>query len=154
MQASDPTHPASPTAQPPRRLLVLVDGAFPGRDDFRARWIAARARHADVLVVSPALPLPGERWIIDLGARRARARADLQGWLDALADEAASVQGEIGDETPSLAVADALDGFAADEYLDARLPADASPPPRRRLERVREFLSPAHAARGLRTEHA
>jgi hypothetical protein len=104
--------------------------------------------------VSPALPLPGERWIIDLDARRARARADLQGWLDALADEAASVQGEIGDGTPSLAVADALGGFAADEYLDARLPADASPPPRRRLESVREFLSPAHAARGLRTGHA
>jgi hypothetical protein len=90
---SNAARPASPT-YPRRRLLALVDGPYPARDDFRARWIAARAQAAEVLVVAPALPIPGERWIIDLDARRARARANLTSWTDALGDEAASVQGE------------------------------------------------------------
>jgi hypothetical protein len=154
MQSDTSAHPASPTTHHRRRLLVLVDGPYPGGDDFRARWIAARAQAADVLLVAPALPVAGERWIIDLDARRARARANLASWGDALVDEAASVRGEIGDESPRLAVADTLDGFVADEYLDARRPADRPPPPRPALERLRELFAPAPAAPELRARRA
>jgi hypothetical protein len=154
MQSDTSAHPASPTKHHRRRLLVLVDGLCPGGDDFRARWIAARAQAADVLLVAPALPVAGERWIIDLDARRARARANLASWVDALVDEAASVRGEIGDASPRLAVADALDGFGAGEYLDARRPAHRPPPPRPALERLRELFAPAPAASGLRARRA
>ena len=154
MQSDTSAHPASPTTHPRRRLLVLVDGPYPARDDFRARWIAARAQAADVLLVAPALPVAGERWIIDLDARRAGARANLASWVAALVDDASSVQGEIGDESPRLAVADALEGFAADEYLDARRPADRPPPPRPPLERLRELFAPAPEAPGLRARQA
>ena len=154
MQIGNTTHPASPTAQPHRRLIVLVDGPFPGRAGFRASWIAARAQGAEVLVVAPALPVPGERWIIDLDARQAQARANLRSWLEALAREAASVQGEVGAETPRLAVADALDAFPADEYLDARLPAGPSPPWRRPLDSVRELFAPASRESPLPLGHA
>ena len=154
MQSDTSAHYASPKTHPRRRLLVLVDGPYPGRDNFRARWIAARAQAADVLLVAPALPVPGERWIVDLDSRRARARASLASWLEALENEAPSVQGEIGDESPRLAVADALEGFAADEYLDARSRADRPPPPRPRLERLRELFAPAPATAGLRPRQA
>lgn len=52
----------------------------------------------------------GERWIIDLDARQAQARAHLASWVEALADTAASIRGEVGAESPSLAVADAVAG--------------------------------------------
>lgn len=151
MQASSSTHQE---AQPRRQLLVLVDGPFPGLQHERAALIAARAQAADVLVVAPALPVPGERWIIDLEARRAQAGANLRSWSEALAGEAESVQGEIGDESPRLAVADALEGFAADEYLDTRLPGEPAPARQGALERVRELFSPAPTAPGLRAGHA
>jgi hypothetical protein len=154
MQTSNAPHPAAPTAQRRRRLIVLVDDQFPGRDDFRASWIAARAQGAEVLVVAPALPVPGERWIIDLDARQAQARAHLASWVEALAGTAASVRGEVGAERPSLAVADALAGFPADECLDAGASAEASPRRRRPLDGVRELFAPAPAAPGLRARRA
>jgi hypothetical protein len=153
MQTSNSAQHAPPTVERLRRLIVLVDGPFPGRDEFRASWIAARAQGAEVLAVAPAVPVPGERWIIDLDARQARARAHLASWVEALADTAASIRGEIGAESPSLAVADALAAFPADEYLDAGTPADASPPRRRPLQTVRELFTPAPVAGPLRVGH-
>jgi hypothetical protein len=153
MHTSNPANLASPTTRPHRRLIVLVDDQFPGRDEFRESWIAARAQGAEVLVIAPALPVPGERWIIDLDARQAQARAHLASWVEALADTAASVRGEVGAESPSLAVADALAAFAADEYLDARLPAAPSPPRRRPLDSVRELFGAAPVAGPLRVGH-
>lgn len=150
MQANDSTHPAPPTVPTRRRLVVLVGGPFPGHQHDRAGLILARAHGADVLVVAPTLPVPEERWIIDLDAREAQARANLHSWIDALADQAESVHGEMGDESPRLAVADAV---AADEYLDARAPADPSPAQRRPLERLRDLLTPAPAAPAPRVGH-
>jgi hypothetical protein len=153
MQTSNAAHLTRPMAQRRRRLIVLVDGPFPGRDDFRARWIAARAQGAEVLVVAPVVAVPGERWIIDLDARQAQARAHLASWVEALADTAARIRGEVGAESPSLAVADALAVFPADEYLDAGAPADASPPRRRPLDSLRELFTPAPGASYLRVGH-
>jgi hypothetical protein len=84
---------------------VLVGGPYPGHRHDRADRILARARGADVLVVAPTLPVPGERWVIDLEARQAQARANLNGWIDALAGHAEQIRGELGDERPGLAVA-------------------------------------------------
>ena len=119
MQAESATQTAASTAPTRRRLLVLVGGPYPGDQQDRAGLIQARARGADVLLVAPTLPVAGERWVIDLDAREAQASANLHSWIDGLADQAESIDGEIGDESPRLAVADALDGFAADECLDA-----------------------------------
>lgn len=154
MQANDSTHPAPPTAPTLRRLLVLVDGPFPGDQHYRAGLILARAQGADVLVVAPTLPVAGERWIIDLDAREAQARANLQSWTEALSGRAERVRGAIGDESPRLAVADALDGFAADEYLDAWVLERPSPAPRRPLERLRDLFAPPPPATGARVGHA
>lgn len=76
MQANDSTHPAPPTTPTLRRLLVLVDGPFPGDQHYRAGLILARAQGADVLVVAPTLPVAGERWIIDLDAREAQGTGE------------------------------------------------------------------------------
>jgi hypothetical protein len=152
MQADNTTQTAAATPPNPRRLLVLVGGRFPGSQDDRAGLILARARGAEVLVVAPTLPIAGERWIIDLDAREAQAHANLQSWIDALADPAETVRGEIGDENSQLAVADALAGFAADEYLDARVRDHRPPAPRQHL-RLRDLFSPA-PVRGPRAGHA
>jgi hypothetical protein len=153
MQAQDATQTPASMPPTPRRLLVLVGGPFPGPQDDRAGLILARARRAEVLVVAPTLPIPGERWTIDLDARKAQARANLLSWTDALVDKAESVHGEIGDESPRLAVADALDGFAADEYLDARVPEPSSPR-QRRPRRLRDVFGPAPLPAGPRAGHA
>ena len=144
------THPAPTTGRTRRRLVVLVGGPFPGHRHYRAGLILARAEGAHVLVVAPTLPVAGERWIIDLDAREAQARANVGSWIDALADRAESVRGEIGNESPRRAAADAVDGFAADEYLDALVPGGPSPGERRPFERLRDLLTPVPAAQGLR----
>jgi hypothetical protein len=143
MQADDATQTAASMPPTPRRLLVLVGGPFPGSQDDRAGLILARARGAEVLVVAPALPIPGERWTVDLDARKAQARANLRSWTDALADQAECVHGEVGDESPRLAVSDALDGFAADEYLDGLGLEHSSRRQRRPHKRLRDLFAPA-----------
>ena len=154
MQAGNATETAASMPPNHRRLLVLVGGPFPGSQNDRAGLILARAHGAGVLVGAPTLPIPGERWTIDLDARKAQARANLQRWTDVLADEAESVHGEIGDESPPLAVADALDSFAADEYLDA-LGLEHSPRRQRRpCQRLRNLFAPAPVSPGPRAGHA
>ena len=153
MQADNTKQTAAATSPTPRRLLALVGGPFPGSQDDRAQLILARAHAAEVLVVAPTLPIPGERWIVDLDAREAQARANLQSWTEALANRADSVRGEIGDENPRRAVADALDGFAADECLDALGPAHP-PPAQRRQHRLRDLFAPAPAPSGPRAGRA
>lgn len=129
-----------------RRVLVLADGPFPADGDGRAARIARIARGATVLVVAPALAAPGERWIIDDDAREAQARARLESWIRALADRAGSVRGEIGDEHPRTAVADALAGFAADEVVEGAGAADGPAERRDRAARRRDRLG---SPRGL-----
>jgi hypothetical protein len=153
MQAEGATQTAAPTAPTRRRLLVLVGDPYPGHRHDRADRILARAKGADVLVVAPTLPVPGERWVIDLDARQAQARANLDSWIDALADHAEQIRGELGDERPGLAVADALDWFAADEYLDALGREAISPAKRAPLERLRDLSPPPPAAPALRIGH-
>lgn len=154
MQAHDSTRPAPPRLRTRRRLLVLVGDSFPGLQDERAAWIAARAQAADVLVVAPTLPVAGERWVIDVDTREAQARANAQSWIDALADQAHSLHGQIGDESPSMAAADALDGFAADEYLCALPRVSLSPAQPSTLHRLRDLFAPASSTPDPRLGHA
>jgi hypothetical protein len=144
MQADNPTQTAASTTQARQRLLVLVGGPFPGHDRAVARRILAAARGAEVLVVAPKLAVPGERWIIDLGARERQARTNLRSWIDALADRAESIHGEVGDESPGLAVADASERFAADELLTSLIAgAGRSSAKRRPLERLGRLFAQA-----------
>lgn len=154
MQSASATQTAASPTVTRRRLLVLVGGPFPGHGDDRASLVLARARGAEALVVAPTLPVAGERWVIDLDARESRARANLRSWVDALAGQAASVRGELGDENPDLAVADALDGFAADEFLDALVPGGPSPARRAPLEQLHDLFASARGAPDMRARHA
>jgi hypothetical protein len=87
---------------------------------------------ANVLLVAPALPVPGERWIIDLDARAAQARSRLQQWTVALAGHAATIEGEVGDADPRLAVADARRALPAARVVDAAASRRERPAPRGR----------------------
>jgi hypothetical protein len=62
---------------------------------------------AKVVLVAPALPVTGERWIVDLAARASRARSRLQRWSAVLADHAVAIASEVGDADPRAVAGDA-----------------------------------------------
>jgi hypothetical protein len=80
-----------------------------------------------VRVVAPAQAVPGERWIIDLTAREARARRRLEAWRNMLERHARVLETEIGDPDARLALADAQRDFKPATLLGTMPPADPSP---------------------------
>jgi hypothetical protein len=57
-----------------RRVVVVVDGDFPGAGHPEARRVIDAVSGARALVVAPAGPVAGERWVVDLSARAEQAR--------------------------------------------------------------------------------
>ena len=114
-----PSHTATQTTPAPNggaRVLVVVHGEPSDGDDQLRRFVDA-VEEADVLLVAPTLPVPDERWVIDLDAREARARSRLERWTGVQADHARRVKTEIGDPSSRLAIADALHDFSADTVI-------------------------------------
>lgn len=105
-----------PTTTSPR-VVVLIDGAFPGTDHPDVRRVTREVTGADVFLVSPTRPVPGEDWIVDRTARDAQAGAHLAGWTSALRPHVHSVDGELGDPDPRWAIADARHAFPADRVV-------------------------------------
>jgi hypothetical protein len=129
-----PSHTATQTTPAPNggaRVLVVVHGEPSDGDDQLRRFVDA-VEEADVLLVAPTVPVPGERWIVDVDAREARARSRLERWTGVLADHARRVGTEIGDPSSRLAIADALHDFPADTVITTpgtapRAPAEPGP---------------------------
>lgn len=112
-----------------RPVIVLVERGCTGSHDPALRDVARVAGGRRVHLVAPAGPVAGERWLVDVGARERDAQARLDGWAAALAPHAASIDGEIGDENPRLAVADARRALGADARLVSISAPAASPAP-------------------------
>lgn len=131
------------TLSPERRVVVVVDGDFPGAGHPEVGRVIDAVSGAHALVVAPAGPVAGERWVIDLSARDAQAWRRLDDWWSAVAPQVRTVDVEVGDASPTLAAADAQHAFRADTVIATRTAAPAEPSSRgwasalRRLADVR-----------------
>ena len=114
--ASSHRHHARPH---PHRRDPRARGEPADHSPEQLRRIRDTVTDAKVLLVAPALPIPGERWIVDLDARAEQARSQLQRWFGALTDHAAVIEAEIGDADPRAAVADARRLLPAAQIADA-----------------------------------
>jgi nucleotide-binding universal stress UspA family protein len=77
---------------------------------------------ADVFVVAPALNSRLRHWLSDDGAARRNAEERAAACVDLLEQAGAHAHGRVGDADPLLAIADALQTFAADEIVIAAHP--------------------------------
>ena len=100
-----------------RRVVVLADREADALSVSDRRLLAAAAAASQVLIVAPAGPVSGERWVIDLAVRRARAQERLEAWAALLAPHARRVRSEVGDATPRCALADACGQFGPDRIV-------------------------------------
>ena len=113
--------PRSPDALQPHLFPPDHRPRGPRRGDARRARAGSVSTDAvadgHVLVVAPAGPVAGERWIVDLSARRAQAEDRLRGWATMLARHASELELEVGDENPRLALSDARGAFPADAVI-------------------------------------
>jgi hypothetical protein len=107
------------TPTTPTEVILVARGEPAQQSREQLRWIRDAVTDANVLLVAPALPVPGERWIVDLDARESQARLRVERWLAALADRASVIEAEIGDADPRAAVADARRLLPSAQIVDA-----------------------------------
>ncbi len=119
-----PTNTVKPSRTP---VILLADRECAGSHDPALSHIAQSVRGNDVHVVASASPLAGERWLVDVAAREEDARRRLGSWTSVLAPYASLVDGEVGDENPRLALADARREFGDDAVLMSVSNSTASP---------------------------
>ena len=119
-----PTTTITPSQTP---VILLADRECAGSHDPALNHIAQSVRGNDVHVVAPASPLAGERWLVDVAAREEDARRRLESWIAALAPDASRLDGEVGDENPRLALADARRELGDDAVLLSVSISTASP---------------------------
>jgi hypothetical protein len=94
-----------------RVLIVALDAVIP-----------AELSHANVLVVAPALKSRLRHWLSDEDAARRRAKERATAFVDWLERIGVQAKGQVGDDDPLLAIADALPTFPADEIMIAAQP--------------------------------
>lgn len=134
----------------PRRVVVLADRDLAAVVAADLRRITEAAAESHVLIVVPAAAVAGERWIVDLAARRVKAEERLEAWSALLAPHARSVEREVGDERARCALADARRAFQPDAVI---APEPDPAPTAHRLSLVARLLdrSAAPPARRLPT---
>jgi len=103
----------------PADVVLIVCGDPADQSSEHLARIHAAATDAKVVLVAPALPVPGERWIADRDARASEAHGRLQRWSAVLAAPASAIAAEIGDADPRLAAADARRELPAAQVIDA-----------------------------------
>ena len=99
------------------RIIVLADRDPAMLDAHELQRLDDTVADGHVLVVAPAGRVAGERWIVDLSARRAQAEDRLRGWATMLERHASELELEVGDENPRLALSDARGAFPADAVI-------------------------------------
>lgn len=110
-----------------RRLLVVANQTVAGRPLLEEIRNRCRGQDCEILVLAPALAASrAAHWAsdVDEAIEAARERMDLS--LSAIVDLGLTVDGEIGDSDPSVAIEDALRTFPADEILVSTHPPDRS----------------------------
>lgn len=93
----------------PPLTVILADRDVDALDAHDLRRLTDAASDGHVVLVAPAGPVEGERWIVDLTARRAHAQGRLEAWSAVLAPYARSIATETGDACPRRALANACD---------------------------------------------
>jgi hypothetical protein len=124
------------------RVLVVADDACTSPSLCTSVRAYAGSGPVEALVVAPVRGTPATQWYVDEDAARADATSRLRRCLGCLGDRGISVHGRLGDEDLVQAVADALEGFAADRILIVSAPQRPSTWLRRSaVERVRQAFS-------------
>jgi nucleotide-binding universal stress UspA family protein len=107
-------------SQPPHevhRMLVIANETVGGgtlSDELRGR---VAKRHAEILVVAPALTSHLKQWTSDEDEGRAKAEERVRISVESLSTAGLNVRGEVGDSQPLQAIEDALRTFGADEIV-------------------------------------
>lgn len=123
-------------------VLVVIDEPCRSSELCAAiRRRAARAR-IEALVIAPAHGSAHMQWYVDEDAARAEAARRLRECVACLAADGIRAEGRLADPDPVQAVADALDGYRADEILLVTAPQRPSTWLRPSvIDRVRESFS-------------
>ncbi len=100
-----------------RRIILLADRDVTTLDAHQLDGLNNTVADVHVLVVAPAGPVAGERWIVDLTARRARAEERLNDWATMLTRHVRELELEVGDQSPRLALSDARRAFRPDDVI-------------------------------------
>lgn len=110
-----------------RRLLVIANQTVRGRALLREIENRSRGSDTEILVVTPALVgSRAEHWTSDVDEATELARQRMELSLQAIQEAGLRARGAVGDSEPSVAIEDALAGFAADEIIISTLPPDRS----------------------------
>jgi hypothetical protein len=115
----------TPRRTPVSRILVVANETAEGtvlHETVRAHV----GERGQVLVVAPALNSWLRHWTSDEDEARAEAATRLRYCLDRLRGSGVDAEGVVGDADPMLAIADALQVFAADEIVIATHPVRRS----------------------------
>ena len=107
-------------------VLVVADEGCSGAALCEPLSELVSGRHADVLVVAPALVSAVRYLDSDVDAARGNAQARLDETIGALEAAGIAARGEIGSESPLEAIADALAVFPADEIVVATPPQEST----------------------------
>jgi hypothetical protein len=110
-------HLARASVEDTRRILVVANETLAEARLHEEIVRLADGVAEDVLVVCPALNSQLRTWLSDEDGARHAAESRLRSTLGGLRAAGVNVRGEIGDGDPLQALADALQGFAADEIV-------------------------------------
>jgi hypothetical protein len=102
-----------------RRILMVADGSAEGSVLLEAIRELVRSSEAEVLVVTPARKSVLGRWTLNDGKAFGATEARLRRCLEVLERAGIEANGVVGDADPLRALADALQGFPADELVIA-----------------------------------
>lgn len=108
------------------RVLVIANETVGGTKLRETVERATAGKHAEVLVVSPALNSPLRHWASDEDPARAEAQARLDSSLARLKRLGIDARGEVGDSEPLQAIEDALATFRPDELIISTHPEGRS----------------------------
>jgi hypothetical protein len=123
--ADPPRKIAAETPPGTHRVLVVANETVGGQALLKTLERTAQPG-TELLVVAPALPSRVRHWVSDVDGARADAERRLQETVSHLASTGLTVRGEVGDDDPLLAIADALRTFGADEIVISTHPEGRS----------------------------
>jgi hypothetical protein len=149
--------PVPGAADPPRRLtadtpegehrVLVIANETVGGGALQDALAQVVQPHTEILVVAPALTSPVRHWTSDVDGARTAAETRLQSSVARLASDGLSVRGQIGDQDPLVAIADALRTFGADEIVIS------THPPGRSHWLEQDLITKAHARFALPITH-
>jgi len=123
--ADPPRKIAAETPPGTHRVLVVANETVGGQALLETLGRIAQPG-TELLVVAPALPSRVRHWASDVDGARADAERRLQETVSHLGSTGLTVRGEVGDDDPLLAIADALRTFGADEIVISTHPEGRS----------------------------